>query len=154
VQYPVKCLGTENKFQLDDNLYTMTMALTMTLTMKNAKILLTISLLSILFGCAIHRMDVQQGNALTQETLEKLVVGMEQRKVRRIAGTPLVKDPFRKNRWDYIYTFKHGITKEVQYSYITLFFEKEVLVKVDVHATPLKKEEINSLNRQLRRGRS
>ena len=118
------------------------------------KLLLTLGLVSLLWGCSIHRMDVQQGNALTQEMLEKLVVGMDQRKVRRIAGTPLIADPFRTDRWDYIYTFKHGVTNEEQYSYVTLFFEKEVLVKVEVHTLPLKNDDINSLNRQLRYDRS
>lgn len=118
------------------------------------KWILTICLASLLWGCSIHRMDIQQGNALTQEMLAKLKVGMEQRKVRRIAGTPLITDPFRNNRWDYIYTFKHGITGEVQYSYITLIFEDQVLVKVDIHEMPLKNDDINSLNRQLRQNRS
>ncbi|WP_455375834.1 outer membrane protein assembly factor BamE [Kaarinaea lacus] len=122
--------------------------------MNPLKLLLTIGFASLLWGCSIHRMDVQQGNALTQEMLEKLEVGMDQRKVRRIAGTPLITDPFRSDRWDYIYTFKHGITNEVQYSYITLFFDKEVLVKVEIHALPLKNDDINSLNRQLKSNRS
>jgi len=99
-------------------------------------------------------MDIQQGNVLTQETLDKLVVGMEMRKVHGLAGTPLVSDPFRTDRWDYIYSFKHGITKEKQYSYVTLYFEKNILVDIKVHAEPLKLEEINSLNRQLRQSRS
>ena len=122
--------------------------------MNSIKWLLTIGLISLLWGCSIHRMDIQQGNALTQEMLARLEVGMEQRKVRRIAGTPLITDPFRSNRWDYIYTFKHGITGEIQYSYITLFFEDQVLVKVDIHEMPLKNDDINSLNRQLRQERS
>jgi len=115
--------------------------------------LIIIMLLSI-WSCTIHRMDIQQGNVLTQETLDKLVVGMEMRKVRGLAGTPLVDDPFRSDRWDYIYSFKHGITKEKQYSYVTLYFEKDILVDIKVHAMPLKLEEINSLNRQLRESRS
>ena len=122
--------------------------------MKLQLVLLTICFSALLSSCSIHRMDVQQGNALTKEMLEKIEVGMEQRKVRRIAGTPLITDPFRDNRWDYIYTFKHGITNEVQYSYVTLFFENQVLVKMEVHAEPLKKDDINSLNRQLRQGRT
>ena len=122
--------------------------------MKSLKILLTLGLVSLLWGCSIHRMDIQQGNALTEEMLEKLKVGMEQRIVRRIAGTPLITDPFRKDRWDYIYSFKHGITNEVQFSYITLYFENEVLEKIDVHTMPLKEDDINSLNRQLRQDRS
>lgn len=122
--------------------------------MKSIKLFLSVGIVSLLLGCSIHRMDVQQGNALTQEMLEKLVVGMEQRKVRRIAGTPLITDPFRTDRWDYIYTFKHGITNEVQYSYITLYFDNESLVKVEIHEMPLKNDDINSLNRQLRSERS
>jgi outer membrane protein assembly factor BamE len=115
--------------------------------------LIIIMLLSI-WSCTIHRMDIQQGNVLTQETLDKLVVGMEMRKVRGLAGTPLVNDPFRSDRWDYVYSFKQGITKEKQYSYVTLYFEKDILVDIKVHAMPLKLEEINSLNRQLRESRS
>ena len=99
-------------------------------------------------------MDIQQGNVLTAETLDKLVVGMEMRKVLGLAGTPLISDPFRSERWDYVYTFKHGITRETQYSYVTLYFEKDILVDVKVHAEPLKRDEINSLNRQLRQTRS
>ena len=118
------------------------------------KTLLIISVLTLLGGCAIHRMDIQQGNVLTQETLDKIVVGMEQRKVRLLAGTPLVVDPFRKDRWDYVYSFLHGITHEKQFSYVSMFFQDDVLVDVKVHATPLKAEEINSLNRQLRSNRS
>ena len=122
--------------------------------MYKLKLILTICLGTLLWGCSIHRMDIQQGNALTQEMMSKLEVGMDQRKVRRIAGTPLITDPFRSNRWDYIYTFKHGITGEVQYSYLTLYFEDDVLVKVDIHEMPLKNDDINSLNRQLREERS
>jgi outer membrane protein assembly factor BamE len=79
---------------------------------------------------------------------------MEMRKVRGLAGTPLINDPFRTDRWDYVYTFKHGITRETQYSYVSLYFENEILVEVKVHAEPLKREDINSLNRQLRESRT
>ncbi|WP_455206788.1 outer membrane protein assembly factor BamE [Kaarinaea lacus] len=118
------------------------------------KFLLIINVLLALWGCTIHRMDIQQGNVLTQEILDKLVVGMEMRKVRGLAGTPLVSDPFRSDRWDYVYSFKHGITKEKQFSYVTLYFEKDILVEIKVHAEPLKREDINTLNRQLREMRS
>lgn len=121
---------------------------------EHIKYLLIISMLLLLWSCTIHRMDIQQGNVLTQETLDKLVVGMEMRKVRGLAGTPLVSDPFRNDRWDYVYSFKHGITREIQFSYVSLYFEKDVLVEIKVHATPLKREDINTLNRQLRESRS
>jgi len=117
------------------------------------KLITIISMLWLLWGCSIHRMDIQQGNVLTLETLDRLVIGMERRKVRGLAGTPLMKNPFRRpnDRWDYIYTFRHGVTREEQFSHVTLFFEEEVLVEIKVHAEPLKREDINTLNRQLRR---
>lgn len=119
------------------------------------KVALFISMLSLSWGCTIHRMDIQQGNVLTLETLDKLVIGMERRKVRGLAGTPLMVNPFRSDeRWDYIYTFKHGVTREEQFSHVTLYFEQDVLVEIKVHAEPLKREDINTLNRQLRRLRS
>ncbi|WP_455200901.1 outer membrane protein assembly factor BamE [Kaarinaea lacus] len=97
-------------------------------------------------------MDIQQGNVLTLETLDKLVIGMDRRKVRGLAGTPLMINPFRTDdRWDYIYTFRHGVTDEEQFSHVTLYFEENVLVEIKVHAEPLKREDINTLNRQLRR---
>ena len=105
-------------------------------------------------ACTIHRMDIQQGNVFTEETLHKLNVGMEQNKVRLIAGTPLIQDPFRKDRWDYVYTFHHGITNKNQYSYVTLLFTNNILVDIKVHSEPLKLDDINSLNRQLRNVRS
>ncbi len=118
------------------------------------KVVIFISMLLLLIGCTIHRMDIQQGNVLTMETLDKLVVGMDRRKVRGLAGTPLVVNPFRNgDRWDYIYSFKHGITREKQFSHVTLYFEQDILVEVKVHAEPLKREDINTLNRQLRQSR-
>ena len=119
------------------------------------KVIIIIRMLWLLWGCSIHRMDIQQGNVLTLETLDKLVIGMERRKVRGLAGTPLMINPFRTdNRWDYVYTFRHGVTREEQFSHVTLYFEENVLVEIKVHAEPLKREDINTLNRQLRRIRS
>jgi len=109
---------------------------------------------SVINACSIHRMDVQQGNVFTEETLNKLSIGMDQRKVRLIAGTPLIVDPFRNDRWEYVYSFHQGITNETQYSYVTLIFANNQLTEIKVHATPLKQDEINSLNRQLRETRS
>src|SRR5215475_3026894 len=55
-----------------------------------------------------YRMDVQQGNVVTQEMVEKLKPGMTPSQVRFILGTPLVVDAFHKDRWDYVYRFTRG----------------------------------------------
>ncbi|MCZ7600479.1 MAG: outer membrane protein assembly factor BamE [Gammaproteobacteria bacterium] len=60
-------------------------------------------------GCIrVYRIDVQQGNDLTPKQVEALEVGMNRQQVRALLGTPLVDDPFRRDRWDYFYTFKGG----------------------------------------------
>lgn len=56
----------------------------------------------------VYRLDIQQGNVVTKEMLERVEPGMDKRKVQFILGTPLVVDVFREDRWDYVYTFQDG----------------------------------------------
>lgn len=56
----------------------------------------------------VYRLDIQQGNVVTKEMLERVEPGMDKRKVQFVLGTPLVVDVFREDRWDYIYTFEDG----------------------------------------------
>jgi outer membrane protein assembly factor BamE len=53
-------------------------------------------------------MDVQQGNYLEGKSVDQLQVGMTRTQVRYLLGTPMVPDPFDKDRWDYVYYFRHG----------------------------------------------
>jgi outer membrane protein assembly factor BamE len=60
-----------------------------------------------------YRADIQQGNVVTQEMIAKLQPGMTRSQVRFALGTPLVMDPFRQDRWDYVYLLtKQGEVKE------------------------------------------
>ncbi len=77
----------------------------------------------LLSGCAIHKIDIQQGNLVTQEMLEKLTLGMPAKKVRFIMGTPPLVDVFHQERWDYLYSFQEG-GKERKQRLISLFFDK------------------------------
>lgn len=73
-----------------------------------------------------HRIDIQQGNAVTQAMLDKLKPGMTPSQVRFIMGTPLIVDPFRANRWDYVYRLEKGGKLE-QARRITVIFENDRL---------------------------
>jgi outer membrane protein assembly factor BamE len=95
-----------------------------------------------LSACSVHKIDVQQGNVITQEGLEKLHIGMGKRQVQRLMGTPLVVDPFHADRWDFIYRFKAGDTDDQQSAYLTLFFSHDRLSKIDVHEAPPKEAEV------------
>jgi outer membrane protein assembly factor BamE len=61
-----------------------------------------------------YRIDVQQGNVLTQEMVSQLRPGLSKDQVRFILGTPVLTDMFHANRWDYAYRLKKGRTGEVE----------------------------------------
>lgn len=56
----------------------------------------------------IHKIDIQQGNVITQEMVGQLRRGMDKKKILFIMGTPIIKDTFNDQRWDYVYTLLHG----------------------------------------------
>jgi outer membrane protein assembly factor BamE (lipoprotein component of BamABCDE complex) len=53
----------------------------------------------------VYKIDINQGNYLSQDMVDKLKVGMTQTQVKQILGTPLVASPFRPDRWDYVYEY-------------------------------------------------
>lgn len=88
------------------------------------KRLITLTILALLLsGCSLYRMNIQQGNLITHEELSQLRPGMNQAQVQDILGTPLLKDDFRQNRWDYVFYLKEG-NKEAKRSGITVFFNQ------------------------------
>nr|VFJ88564.1 MAG: outer membrane protein assembly factor BamE [Candidatus Kentron sp. LFY] len=70
----------------------------------------------------VYKIDIQQGNLVTQEMLNKLKRGMDKRKVRFILGTPLIVSAFDRDRWDYVYSFQSGGGDRKQ-SKLSLFFK-------------------------------
>ena len=82
-----------------------------------------------LVSCA-YKPDVQQGNTFDEKQLSQLKIGMTQQQVVFIMGTALLKDPFHKDRWDYLYTFakNQGIAER---RLVTLYFENGRLSKID-----------------------
>jgi outer membrane protein assembly factor BamE len=81
------------------------------------------------YGC-VYRIDLQQGNVVTQDMVNRLEPGMEQRKVLFIMGTPLITDAFDPERWDYVYTFQPGGGQRVQRR-IALVFRDARLVRIE-----------------------
>jgi len=82
--------------------------------MQNTKLLLTSLTLVGLFalaGCSfpgVYKIDIQQGNVVTQDMIDQLRPGMTRRQVRFIMGNPLLADTFHANRWDYLYSIQPG----------------------------------------------
>lgn len=91
--------------------------------------ILLISLLG-LSGCnLIFKQSIQQGNAIEQDELDKLELGMSKRQVSLIMGSAAIVDPFHKDRWDYVYEYrprgKTG-TKRI----VTVLFENDQIVDI------------------------
>lgn len=76
-----------------------------------------------------YRVDVRQGNYISQEMVAQLKPGMSRDQVRFALGTPLVADMFHTNRWDYVYRFQPG-RGEVQLRRLVVFFEEGKLARV------------------------
>jgi outer membrane protein assembly factor BamE (lipoprotein component of BamABCDE complex) len=60
--------------------------------------------------------------------VDQLRPGMTKRQVIFVMGTPLVRDPFNQDRWDYIYSFQPGGGERGQES-ISVFFEDDALIR-------------------------
>lgn len=88
----------------------------------------------------VYKIDVEQGNIVTQEMAAQLKTGMSRRQVRFILGTPLVEDAFNQNRWDYTYAKRNG-QDLLEESQLTVFFEDDSLREVVQHALPSEKDE-------------
>lgn len=93
---------------------------------------------SLLAACNIitpYRMDIQQGNVVTQEMVAKLQPGMTRSQVRFALGTPLVVDPFRQDRWDYVYLYmKRGTVTEQRR--IVVVFKEDKLARIEGDVVP------------------
>lgn len=82
--------------------------------MQNTKRLLTCSSLlglSVLTGCSfpgVYKVDIQQGNIVSQDMVDMLEPGMTRSQSRFVMGTPMITDTFHPERWDYVYTIQPG----------------------------------------------
>lgn len=83
----------------------------------------------------VYKLDVQQGNIITQDMVNQLKPGMNKRQVRFIMGTPLLMDSFNDNRWDYFYSLKNG-QDELAQERLTLFFIDDQLVNMQGNFRP------------------
>lgn len=76
-----------------------------------------------------YRIDIQQGNYVSQEMVAQLKPGMTRDQVRFVLGTPLLSDIFHGERWDYIYMMRPG-KGQPQERKLTVFFEDGKLSRV------------------------
>ena len=81
-------------------------------------------------GITPYKMEVQQGNFVSQDMVSQLTAGMSKEQVRSTLGTPLLIDIFHGERWDYVYSreLPNGAHEQRK---LVVFFEDGKLVRVD-----------------------
>ena len=77
----------------------------------------------------VHKIDVQQGNVITQDEVNQLKPGMSRRQVQFIMGSPMIADVFHQDRWDYIYRMQPGYGEPTS-EHITLYFNDDSLERI------------------------
>ncbi|MCW8276505.1 outer membrane protein assembly factor BamE [Pseudomonas sp. PCH199] len=104
--------------------------------MQNTKLLLTsftfVGLLA-LAGCSfpgVYKIDIQQGNVVTQDMIDQLRPGMTRKQVRFIMGNPLLTDTFHADRWDYLYSLQPGGGERQQERISIIFNPNDQLVSL------------------------
>ena len=90
----------------------------------------------------VYKLDINQGNYLTQDMVGKLTVGMTMDQVKATLGTPLLADPFHADRWDYIYRYtRQG--KLVESREFRVYFVDSKLARWEGDEVPQSAAELN-----------
>ena len=92
----------------------------------------------------VFKLDINQGNHLSQDMVDRLKVGQSRAQVRATLGTPLVTSAFRDNRWDYVYMFvRQGNVREERR--FAVFFVDDKLARWEGDEMPPSAMELNRL---------
>ena len=74
-----------------------------------------------------YKVDIVQGNYVTNSMVSNLSKGQSRDQVRALLGTPLITDPFRQNRWDYIFLINRGSGKRSIRRFMVIFENDRVV---------------------------
>ena len=97
--------------------------------------IIAVLLLSLAAAGCVYKIDVQQGNYITQDLVDRLKPGMTKAEVKGILGTPLLTDAFHADRWDYYFSNKpHRMPLET--ARVSITFKDEKLVSVEGAGRP------------------
>ena len=103
------------------------------------KLIISAFLATLVTGCTtfpgVYKMDVPQGNQVTQEMVDQLRPGMTPSQVRYVLGTPLLTDTFNQNRWDYVFQLVQE-DEVVELRQFRVYFENNKLVRLEGDLKP------------------
>jgi len=86
-----------------------------------------------------YRIELIQGNVVTQEQLQVIRPGMNKNQIKEVLGTPLIVSLFHGDRWDYAFTIRrHG--QPIQQRRLSVFFENDAMTRYDADPLPTEAE--------------
>ena len=81
----------------------------------------------LLSGCGfVYKMEINQGNYVTQDMLARLKEGQTRQQVRLVLGTPATESIFHKDRWDYAYSLERRGKSITSHKLTVLFVDEKV----------------------------
>lgn len=121
------------------------------------RILLTLTIMALLAGCStlrfpgVYRIDIPQGNFVTEDMLTELRPGMTPEQVRYVLGPPTLQDPFTEGSWRYLMRYLPGEGEPVEQEIIVYFendryshYEGEVVADLKSKTSGRKDRELQS----------
>ncbi len=104
---------------------------------KLPAVILIAALLTVVSGC-VFRANISQGNLIEQDDLDQIEVGMTRNQIRFLLGTPMIDDPFHKDRWDYVYYLKIGRKDTIAKRWVSIIFSGDKVgeIRKDLELDP------------------
>ena len=97
---------------------------------ENLKVSTTFLLILLISACSsfsFYKVPVTQGNIFEDKDIEKLQVGQSMDQVKFILGSPMIRDPFHSNRWDYLNLITIGDEKIIEKKLVVIFDNENLL---------------------------
>ena len=107
--------------------------------------LLIVSLIGLAFlqsGCWLrpYKLNITQGNRFVQSKLERVEPGMTREQVEFLLGAPVIVDPFREDRWDYLYLWQPGYGEPIR-RMVSIYFSDDRVTRIEGDLTYSPSEE-------------
>ncbi|MDP4302236.1 outer membrane protein assembly factor BamE [Leptothrix discophora] len=92
-----------------------------------------------------YRMEVVQGNVVTQEMAAQLRPGLTREQVRGLLGSPLLADVFHADRWDYVFTIRRQGAAP-QRRHVTVLFQNDKVLSFEAPQLPSEREFVDAID--------
>ncbi|TAL26355.1 MAG: outer membrane protein assembly factor BamE [Aquabacterium sp.] len=128
------------------------------MSIKRFRLLIALGALAMLGACGTsprgekfyglfrpYRIEIVQGNVVTQEMMAQIQPGLGRAQVRDILGSPLLTDVFHADRWDYVFAIRRPGT-EVQQRRVSVFFEGDKVARFEAGELPSEREFVASID--------